>query len=87
MSKFRDITVEENQVHFGSGVNYSELIQAVDAAGRALPNVPSLPHINVVGSMVTVTHGSGHNQPMLPGHVSRVEIVLADGSVKTVDRA
>jgi xylitol oxidase len=58
---FKNIVVEENVVHFGAGCIYSDLIKAVDAAGKALPNLPSLPHINVVGSMVTATHGSGYH--------------------------
>ena len=56
---FKEVEVGETQVHFGSGITYSELIRYVDAAGKALPNLPSLPHINVVGSMITATHGSG----------------------------
>ena len=59
LSNFKDVEVGETQVHFGSGITYSELIRHVDAAGKALPNLPSLPHINVVGSMITATHGSG----------------------------
>jgi len=57
---FKQIAVEGDLVHFGAGVTYSELIVAVDNSGKALPNLPSLPHINVVGSCITASHGSGY---------------------------
>jgi len=57
---FKDIAVTGDVVHFGAGVTYSELIVAVDNSGKALPNLPSLPHINVVGSCITASHGSGY---------------------------
>lgn len=69
LTNFKDVQVDDNVVHFGAGITYSELIQHVDKAGKALPNLPSLPHINVVGSMITATHGSGFKQPMLVAHV------------------
>jgi len=46
-------------VTFGAGITYSQLIAALAENKLALPNVPSLPHLNVVGSVVTGTHGSG----------------------------
>lgn len=49
-------------------------------------NVPSLPHVNVVGSMVTATHGSGYSKPLLINYVTGITIVLADGTVKSLSR-
>lgn len=86
MVKLRDTVVGENEVSFGAGCIYSDLLIAVDAAGKALPNLPSLPHINVVGSMVTTTHGSGYKQQALIAHVQNFDIILADGSLKTVHK-
>jgi alditol oxidase len=82
--KLRDIVVKENEVSFGAGCIYSDLLVAVDTANKALPNLPSLPHINVVGSMVTTTHGSGYKQPALIAHVQNFDIVMGDGSLQTV---
>ena len=73
-------------VRFGAGLTYSQLIRAVDEKGDlAIANLPSLPHINVVGSMITATHGSGHNYPILAHWVTSMDIVLADGTLKTID--
>lgn len=60
LNKFKEVKVNKQEVTFGAGITYSELIRAVDDFGMALPNLPSLPHINVVGSMITATHGSGY---------------------------
>lgn len=80
----KDITVTEGEISFGAGCIYYDLIKAADASNQAIPNLPSLPHINVVGSMVTTTHGSGHNQPMMVAHVTNYDIVFADGTLKTM---
>jgi xylitol oxidase len=86
LSKFKDVVVGENSVKFGAGITYSELIKPVDAAGKALPNLPSLPHINVVGSMMTATHGSGYHEPIMTAHVLSIDVVFADGSTRTINK-
>lgn len=67
-------------------MTYSKLIKAVDAAGLAIENLPSLPHINVVGSMITATHGSGHKYQILTTRVVAFDIVFADGTLKSLSR-
>lgn len=66
---------------------YSELIDAVHKKGKALENVPSLPHVNVVGSIGTATHGSGFDKPIIAGYVTAIVLVLADGSVLRLSKA
>ena len=41
------------------GATYGEVIGALDAAGYALHNLASLPHISIAGACATATHGSG----------------------------
>ena len=61
MDNMTDIVVDKQamKVRFGAGVTYTMLIKALKKEGMALPNLPSLPHLNVVGSVVTGTHGGG----------------------------
>ena len=54
----RTVTVE-------GGITYGELCPALDAAGFALHNLASLPHIGVVGAVTTSTHGSGNTNKNL----------------------
>ena len=41
------------------GVRYGEISEPLHAAGYALNNLASLPHISVAGACATATHGSG----------------------------
>ncbi|MFY4717085.1 FAD-binding protein [Streptomyces sp. LaBMicrA B280] len=68
------------------GVRYAELARAVHARGLALPNMASLPHISVAGSVATGTHGSGPANPPLAAAVREVELVVADGTTVTIAR-
>jgi alditol oxidase len=53
-----DIDPATASVTVGGGVKYGDLAQRLHAAGWALPNLASLPHISVAGSCATGTHGS-----------------------------
>ena len=63
LQHLRKITVDKEAmtVTFGAGVTYTKLLEALVKEQVALPNLPSLPHLNVVGSVVTGTHGGGLN--------------------------
>ncbi|QOV34726.1 FAD-binding protein [Streptomyces ferrugineus] len=81
-----DVDREARTVRVSGGVRYAELARAVHAHGLALPNMASLPHISVAGSVATGTHGSGVGNGSLAASVREVELVTADGSVVTVGR-
>ncbi|MER6042249.1 FAD-binding protein [Streptomyces sp. NPDC001856] len=81
-----DVDTAARTVRVGGGVRYAELVRRVHARGLALPNMASLPHISVAGSVATGTHGSGVRNGSLAAAVREVEIVTADGSVLTVGR-
>jgi alditol oxidase len=69
-----------------AGLTYGEVAAALQEAGRALPNLASLPHISVAGACATGTHGSGDGNGSLATAVSAVEMVTADGDLVTVSR-
>lgn len=54
-----DVDSAARTVRVGGGVRYAELARVVHGHGLALPNMASLPHISVAGSVATGTHGSG----------------------------
>ncbi|OPG03195.1 FAD-binding protein [Streptomyces sp. GKU 895] len=81
-----DVDSAARTVRVGGGVRYAELARMVDAHGLALPNMASLPHISVAGSVATGTHGSGVGNGPLASAVREVELVLADGSTLTIGR-
>ena len=67
-------------------VRYGELCGPLDAAGFALHNLASLPHISVAGACATATHGSGDRNGNLATAVSALEVVQADGEIVTFSR-
>ncbi|MFG2457136.1 FAD-binding protein [Streptomyces sp. NPDC048523] len=81
-----DVDTTARTVRVPGGVRYAELARAVDAHDLALPNMASLPHISVAGSVATGTHGSGVGNGPLASAVREVELVTADGSVLTIGR-
>ncbi|MEV5934214.1 D-arabinono-1,4-lactone oxidase [Streptomyces sp. NPDC052079] len=75
-----DVDTTARTVRVGGGVRYAELAREVHRHGLALPNMASLPHISVAGSVATGTHGSGVGNGPLSSSVRTVEIVTAYGS-------
>ncbi|MFC4942133.1 FAD-binding protein [Pseudonocardia sp. GCM10023141] len=80
------LAIEGGSVTVSGGMRYGELMGPLHAAGRALPNTGSLPHISVAGACATGTHGSGESHGILATSVSAVEMVAADGTLVTVRR-
>ncbi|BCL26779.1 D-arabinono-1,4-lactone oxidase [Streptomyces aurantiacus] len=81
-----EVDTAARTVRVAGGVRYAELARAVHGQGFALPNMASLPHISVAGSVATGTHGSGNTNGSLASPVREVELVLADGSDLTIGR-
>jgi alditol oxidase len=87
LPRLLEIDTSGGTVTFNSGLTYGELAVPLHAAGRALRNLASLPHISVAGACATATHGSGDRNGNLATSVSAVEMVTADGGLVTVSRA
>ncbi|MFD6292970.1 D-arabinono-1,4-lactone oxidase [Streptomyces sp. NPDC060205] len=81
-----EVDTATRTVRVAGGVRYAELARTVHEHGLALPNMASLPHISVAGSVATGTHGSGNANGSLASPVREVELVLADGSVLSIGR-
>ncbi|THG31345.1 FAD-binding protein [Glaciibacter flavus] len=69
----------ERVARVASGLRYGDVAQRLDAAGWALANLASLPHISVAGGVATGTHGSGDRVGSLAASVRAIELVTADG--------
>ncbi|HET6531457.1 MAG TPA: FAD-binding protein [Actinoplanes sp.] len=74
-----EIDADRRTVRVDGGIRYGDLVAALDAAGLALHNLASLPHISVAGAVATATHGSGERNGNLATAVAAVELVRADG--------
>jgi xylitol oxidase len=74
-----EISADRRSVRVDGGIRYGDLVPHLDAAGLALHNMASLPHISVAGAVITATHGSGERHGNLATAVSAIEMVRADG--------
>jgi xylitol oxidase len=81
-----EVAADAGRAVVGAGLRYGDVATALESAGVALPNLPSLPHITVAGSVATGTHGSGDGNRSLSSSVGAVELVVADGSLVTLRR-
>jgi alditol oxidase len=79
-----DIDRDRSTVTVGGGVRYGELSGRLHAAGYALHNLGSLPHICIAGACATGTHGSGTG--CLAAAVSALEYVDPHGDLVRVER-
>ncbi|MFD7513127.1 FAD-binding protein, partial [Streptomyces sp. NPDC059853] len=82
-----DIDAARRRVTIGGGLRYAEVNAALHAAGFALANLASLPHISVAGSCATGTHGSGDSQRGLASAVTALELIGPGGDTVRLDRA
>ena len=86
MNRMLDIDETEKTVSVEAGITYSKLGPELDRQGYALHNLASLPDISVVGAIVTATHGSGSKNGNLASAVAEIELVTADGELRTLSR-
>jgi xylitol oxidase len=81
-----DIDPVRSTVTVGAGLRYGEITQRLQAAGYALHNLGSLPHISVAGACASGTHGSGVGNGNLATAVRAIELVSARGELTILDR-
>ncbi|HEX5013497.1 MAG TPA: FAD-binding protein [Candidatus Limnocylindrales bacterium] len=81
-----EIDADARVVTVDGGARYGDLCEELDAAGFALHNLASLPHISVAGACATGTHGSGERNGNLATAVAALDLVDADGEIRRIGR-
>ena len=79
-----DLDPDGLTVTVDGGQRYGDLGYGLHEAGFALHNLASLAHISIAGASTTGTHGSGRRNGMLATGIEAVEIVTADGEMRTL---
>jgi alditol oxidase len=78
-----DVDRAAGTVTIDGGASYGDVCGPLHAAGFALHNLASLPHISVAGACATATHGSGVGNGSLATAVVAIELLRADGELET----
>lgn len=86
LTPFARFDHKRRQVTISANMTYGELCPLLHAAGYAIPNMASLPHISVIGACMTATHGSGIANQSLAASVAGLTFVAANGAVITLSR-
>lgn len=81
-----EIDATARTVRVAAGVRYGALAVVLEERGWALSNLASLPHISVGGAIATGTHGSGDANGSLAAAVAGLELVGADGAIRSLAR-
>jgi len=87
LNRVIEIDNAASSVTFEGGILYHELAGHLDQAGRALHNLPSLPHFSAVGACSTGTHGSGDSNRCLASAIRGMQIVTAEGDLIEIPAA
>jgi alditol oxidase len=80
------IDAAEKTITLSAGARYGLVAPEIDAAGFALHNMGSLPHISVGGAIATSTHGSGTTLGSLSSAVRSFEYIDGAGELRRSSR-
>lgn len=76
-----------NSVLIEAGVTYSLLAEELAKFDRAIINFPSLPHLNIIGSIVTGTHGGGKDLLIMASLVEEYTIMDGNGNLYLIKKS
>jgi len=71
-------------VRVEAGITLAALNRALQARGLALPNLGDVDAQTLAGALATATHGTGARLGNLSAGVEAIELVLGDGSARTL---
>jgi FAD-linked oxidoreductase len=81
----RVLDVGDGLVRVEAGIRLKALSRELHLRGLAMPNLGDIDAQSLAGALATGTHGTGTKLPNLSGQVTSVELILADGSERTLD--
>jgi len=83
MSGLIDHDPENQTATLGGGTRIAVAGELLAAVGQGLQNEPDINMQSLAGAISTATHGTGAALQCLSGYVTKLKLVLADGSVVT----
>jgi len=84
LSRVLDADRASGLVRVEAGIRLHALSAELHSRGLAMPNLGDIDVQSLAGALSTGTHGTGARLPNLSAQVSEMELVLADGSERTL---
>lgn len=75
---------ENNIIHVQGGCSFSDILPILVERKLEMPSMLCTPDLSIVGTILTASHGSGMNAPILNSLVRELEVVRADGSIEVI---
>jgi len=85
LARVLDADATTGLVRVEAGIRLKELSRELHARGLAMANLGDIDAQSLAGALATGTHGTGTRFPNLSGQVESIELILADGSERTID--
>jgi len=85
LDRVLDVDPTGGLVRAEAGISLHRLVRELHGHGLALPNLGDVDAQSLAGALATGTHGTGARLGNLSTAVAALELVLADGSERTVD--
>jgi FAD-linked oxidoreductase len=85
MGRLLEIDPARGHARVEAGITLHRLTRELHFHGLALPNLGDIDAQSLAGAIATGTHGTGARLPNLSAQVEAVELVLGDGSERTLD--
>ncbi len=84
LSRILDVDRQRHTVKVEAGIVLGQLNRQLDALDLALENLGDIDRQTIAGSISTGTHGTGIGLPSVSAQVEAVDMVTADGELRTV---
>jgi FAD-linked oxidoreductase len=87
LARVLDADAASGLVRVEAGIRLRALSRELHTRALAMPNLGDVDAQSLAGALATGTHGTGMRLPNLSGQVAAMELVLADGSERTLTEA
>ena len=84
LSNFKEIeSHDQTTIYVGAGVTFKELADELQKKDKAIRNLPSNPHANVIEAITTGSFGADYHQGIMANMVVEFSMLRSDGQFRT----
>jgi xylitol oxidase len=81
-----ELTDTDSPLNFPADITFVNMIEILSKFALAIDNTPSLLDLNVIGSLLTGTHGSGINSKILASNIKSMNFISGTGETLFCDK-
>ena len=85
LDRVLEVNADSGRVKVEAGIRLADLNERLHEHGRAMENLGDIDRQTLAGAISTATHGTGANLRNISAQVEAVELVTADGQLRSID--